>query len=108
MSGYAALTRPTNYCVAADRLPLIGGVPLGDVLGETPGATSARLDQPRFVPRQPGLYVFTALASRGVAGSALGAEIAAAVVSRAPCPVEASLLDAVVAGRFASRAARRR
>lgn len=91
-------------CVAVDRLPLIGGVPLA---GPSLDA-DARLDQPRFVPRAPGLFAFTALASRGVVWSALGAEIAAAAIGGAPCPVEASLLDAVDPGRFASRAARRR
>ncbi len=92
-------------CVTADRLPLIGGVP-DDMLPNT--IAGQRLDQPRFMPRVPGLHVFTALASRGVTWSALGAEITAALICGAPCPVEASLLDAVDAARFASRAARRR
>ena len=91
-------------CVAEDRLPLIGGVP---ALAATEGGVAQRLDQPRFVPRLPGLHVYAALASRGVTWSALGAEIAAAVISGAPCPVEADLLDAVDAARFASRGARR-
>ena len=87
-------------CVAPDRLPVIGAV--ADVR-----AQATRLDQPRFVPRVPGLYVFTALASRGITWAALGARIVASQISGAPCPVEASLLDAVDAARFASRHARR-
>jgi tRNA 5-methylaminomethyl-2-thiouridine biosynthesis bifunctional protein len=88
-------------CVADDRLPLIGGVPAPQRLQE-PGI---RLDQPRFVPRTPGLFVFSALASRGISWAALGAQSLASLISGAPCPLEASLLDAVDAGRFVSRAA---
>ena len=84
---------------AADRLPVIGAVPDTD-LGQ------ARLDQPRFVPRQPGLFVFTALGSRGITWSALGAQLLASWVTGAPAPVEASLLDAVDPARFVSRRAR--
>ncbi len=90
-------------CVADDRLPLIGAVPDWQAL-RTPGL---RLDQPRFVPRTPGMYVFTALASRGITWSALGAHSLASLISAGPSPLEASLLDAVDAGRFVARAARR-
>ena len=69
-------------------------------------AASRRLDQPRFVPRRPGLYVFTALGSRGIAQAALGGEILAAGLTGAPVPAPASLLDALDPGRFIARAAR--
>lgn len=89
--------------VARDRLPLIGGVPDFDA-----AATMARSpDQPRFVPRKPGLFVFTALASRGIAWSSLGAEVLASWICGSPCPLEASLVDAVDPARFGVRAARR-
>jgi tRNA 5-methylaminomethyl-2-thiouridine biosynthesis bifunctional protein len=87
-------------CRSRDGLPLIGAVPLPDA------ATDAV--QTRFVPRQPGLFVFTALASRGITWAALGARLVAAWVAGTPAPVEASLLEAVDAARFAVRAARRR
>ncbi len=87
-------------CSAADRLPMIGAVP-------DPAAQGARLDQPRFVPRLPGLYVFTALGSRGITWSALGAQVLASCVTGAPAPVSASLLDAIDPARFVSRAVRR-
>ena len=94
-----------------DRLPLIGAVPLAAVgagLGlEVDGQTSPRPDQPRFAPRAPGLFVFTALGSRGIAGSSLGAQVLAAAITGAPMPLEADLLDAVDPARFASRAFRR-
>jgi tRNA 5-methylaminomethyl-2-thiouridine biosynthesis bifunctional protein len=85
---------------AADRLPLIGAVP-------DTAASPQRLDQPRFVPRIPGLFVFTALGSRGIAWSALGARTLASWVTGAPAPMEASLIDAVDPARFVSREARR-
>ncbi|MES2099357.1 MAG: FAD-dependent 5-carboxymethylaminomethyl-2-thiouridine(34) oxidoreductase MnmC [Pseudomonadota bacterium] len=87
-------------CSASDRLPVIGAVP-------DPAARGARLDQPRFVPRLPGLYVFTALGSRGITWSALGAQVLASTVTGAPAPVSASLLDAIDPARFVSRALRR-
>ena len=87
-------------CSAADRLPVIGAVP-------DPAARGARLDQPRFVPRLPGLYVFGALGSRGITWSALGAQVLASSVTGAPSPIGASLLDAVDPARFVSRQLRR-
>jgi len=87
-------------CSAADRLPVIGAVP-------DPAAQGARLDQPRFVPRLPGLYVFTALGSRGITWSALGAQVLASCVTGAPAPIGASLLDAIDPARFVSRGVRR-
>jgi tRNA 5-methylaminomethyl-2-thiouridine biosynthesis bifunctional protein len=94
-----------------DRLPLIGPVPLaalGAELGvEIDAAASPRPEQPRFAPRAPGLFVFAGLGSRGIAGSALGAQVLAASITGAPMPLEADLLDAVDPARFASRAFRR-
>lgn len=86
-------------CSAADRLPVIGAVP-------DPAAQGERLEQPRFVPRLPGLYVFTALGSRGITWSALGAKVLASSVTGAPAPIGASLLDAIDPARFVSRRVR--
>ena len=95
--------------VTDDRLPLIGGVPAGHagVAERSPAAPQRRLDQPRWVPRVPGLYLYAGLGSRGIAWSALGAQIVAAWVSGAPAPVAAALLDAVDPGRLVARAVRR-
>jgi tRNA 5-methylaminomethyl-2-thiouridine biosynthesis bifunctional protein len=54
----------------------------------------------------PGLYVFTALASRGIAWSPLAARVIAASITGAPQPLEASLLDAIDPARFVARAIR--
>jgi tRNA 5-methylaminomethyl-2-thiouridine biosynthesis bifunctional protein len=88
--------------VSDDRLPLVGAVPAMTGL-----SMAARLDQPRMVPRVPGLFVFTALGSRGITWSALGAQVLASWVTGGPSPVEASLLDALDPARFIARDARR-
>ena len=92
---------------SADRLPLIGAVPLeaiGAALGlRADAATSPRPDQPRFAPRAPGLFAFIGLGSRGIAASALGGQVLASWVTGAPMPLEADLLDAIDPARFASR-----
>jgi tRNA 5-methylaminomethyl-2-thiouridine biosynthesis bifunctional protein len=85
-----------------DRLPLLGPVPDGDG-----AAGTRRWDQPRFVPRQAGLYVFTALGSRGITQATLAAEALASWLTGDPMPLPASLLDALDVARFVARAVRR-
>lgn len=93
--------RTAFRCSAIDRLPLIGAVADHSALGAT------RSEQPRFAPRLPGLYVFSALGSRGITWSALGARVLASWISGAPMPLEADLVDAVDPARFVSRKRRR-
>lgn len=83
-----------------DRLPLLG--PLPDL-----AAGGQAIDQPRRMPRQPGLWVFTALGSRGLTQAALGAEVLASWLTGDPVPAPAALLDALDPARFATRAVRR-
>ncbi|HSW05794.1 FAD-dependent 5-carboxymethylaminomethyl-2-thiouridine(34) oxidoreductase MnmC [Aquabacterium sp.] len=85
----------------ADRLPLLGPVPLPG------GAAPTRADQPRFIERLPGLYVASGFGSRGITHAALAGEVLAAWITGAPMPVPASLLDAVDPARFAARSAAR-
>lgn len=92
--------------VSADRLPIIGAVPALDD-ARTNGPASSRLDQPRFVARAPGLFVFAALGSRGIATAALGSRLLAATITGAPSVVESDLIDAVDPARFLSRQFRR-
>lgn len=89
--------------VAADRLPVVGPVP--DLAATAAG--SPRIDQPRFAPRQQGLFVLSALASRGISWAPLAARVLAAQIAGAPWPLEASLSDAIDPARFAARRARR-
>ncbi len=97
--------------VTADRLPVIGAVPdvqaFADPRSRSSPRSSPRLDQPRFVPRLPGLFVFTGLGSRGITWCALGAQVLAASVAGAPVPLEARLIDAIDPARFSVRRARR-
>jgi tRNA 5-methylaminomethyl-2-thiouridine biosynthesis bifunctional protein len=92
--------------VARDRLPIIGAVP--DMLAlNTAEAGKSSFTRPAQVPRLPGLFVFTALASRGITWSALGAQALACSISGAPQVLESSLLDAIDPARFVTRAFRR-
>jgi tRNA 5-methylaminomethyl-2-thiouridine biosynthesis bifunctional protein len=88
--------------VAGDRLPIVGAVP------DLQAAVTRPIDQVRFVPRVPGLFVFTALGSRGITWSALGARVLASAITGAPAPLQSSLLDAIDPGRFAVRQVARR
>lgn len=85
--------------LSPDRLPLVGGVPLPDYQG--------RDDQPRLLPRMPGLVLCTALGSRGITWAALCGQVAAALLTGAPLPIEAGLLDAIDPARFRVRQARK-
>ena len=91
---------------AADRMPLIGPLPAVAAAGPWV-ASQPRLDQPRLVPRLPGVYVLSALGSRGLVQAALGGEVLASWITGAPVPAPASLLDAIDPARFIARAARR-
>jgi tRNA 5-methylaminomethyl-2-thiouridine biosynthesis bifunctional protein len=86
-----------------DRLPVIGPVPSEPSLL----AKLRRQDQPRFIHRAPGLFVLTALGSRGISSAPLAARIIAGMIVGAPLPVDSQLLDAVDAARFMARAARK-
>ena len=96
-----------------DRLPLLGPVPAlwaQGLIGHgppPPAVAAQRPVQPRLVPRRAGLYVFTALGSRGISHAALGGEVLAAWISGDPVPAPASLLDALDPARFIARTARR-
>jgi tRNA 5-methylaminomethyl-2-thiouridine biosynthesis bifunctional protein len=81
--------------LAPDRLPLVGGLPESGQQGRT--------DQPRLLPRLPGLVVCTAFASRGIGWAALCGQVAASQLTGAPAPLEASLLDAIDSARFLVR-----
>ena len=85
-------------CVAPDRLPLVGAVP--DLVAQHPAERLAD------VPRRSGLYVFTALGSRGICWSELCAQLLAAQMTGAPLPLEADLADALDPARLELRAQR--
>jgi tRNA 5-methylaminomethyl-2-thiouridine biosynthesis bifunctional protein len=92
--------------VSGDRLPIVGAVP--DLVAlNAEVARGRRFDQPRRVPRLPGLYVLTGLGSRGITWSPLAAQVLASSITGAPQPLEADLLDAIDPARFIARSMRR-
>ena len=84
-------------CVSNDRLPIIGAAP--DETIEGLGA-SIRL---QHAPRREGLYLFTALGSRGISWAVLGARLLAAQMHGAPLPLAASLAERLDPARFMQR-----
>ena len=85
----------------ADRLPIAGALPAAVL---EPGL---RKDQARLLPREPGLFVLSALGSRGLTLAPLLARLVAAQATGTPWPVEQDLADAVDPARWMVRAARR-
>ena len=86
---------------AADRLPLIGAVPMQ--LSHDEGALP---DQPRHWPRVPGLFVASGFGSRGLTWAPLAGRLIAAWIADAPYPLPADVIDALDPARFATRQVR--
>lgn len=86
-------------CVSADRLPLIGALP---VTGAVPSGAQAR-----ELPRLDGLYGAFGYASRGLTWALLGGESIASALEGEPPPLEGDLADAIDPARFLLRRARR-
>jgi tRNA 5-methylaminomethyl-2-thiouridine biosynthesis bifunctional protein len=83
-----------------DRLPIAGALPCVHMpLGQ-------RMDQPRLLPRERGLFVLTALGARGLTLAPLLARLVAAQASGTPWPLEQDLADALDPGRWIVRSAR--
>jgi tRNA 5-methylaminomethyl-2-thiouridine biosynthesis bifunctional protein len=87
--------------VARDRLPVVGALP---ILQTTFGA---HVKFARHVPRESGLYVISALGSRGITWAARAGQTVAAWIAGAPLPLEESLVEAIDPARFAARELRR-
>lgn len=85
-------------CISSDRLPIIGAMP-----DEAAAAQPAPIDA-RAVPRQAGLYLFTALGSRGIGWAAVGARQLAADMAATPAPLPRSLSSRIDPARFVLRA----
>ena len=84
-----------------DRLPIAGAVPAAAM------PPAQRLYQARWLPREPGLFVLTALGARGLTLAPLLGELIAAQATHDAWPLEQGLADAVDPGRWLVRAARR-
>ena len=99
--GSALGGRASRRVHTPDRLPLIGPAPRADL------APHARRDQPRFIPRHPGLFIIGALGSRGLIWAPLAARLLCGWLDASPMPLEADLLDALDPCRWWVRQSRR-
>ncbi len=87
---------------ATDRMPIVG--PMPGTCPERGHRPPLRLDD---VAREPGLFVMTALGSRGLTWGPLAAMALASWMGGTPMPLEARLRNAIDPGRWRVRAARR-
>jgi len=87
---------------SGDRLPIAGALPWS-AARMAPGR---RLDQARLLPREPGLFVLTALGARGLTLAPMLGRLVAAMATATPWPLEQDLADAVDPGRWIVRGAR--
>lgn len=85
-------------CASQDRLPLAGAVP-----SPAPLHPNAQL---HTLARWPGLWTLTALGSRGLTLSGLGAELVVARMLGEPWPLTRQQADALDPARFALKASR--
>jgi len=86
----------------ADRLPVAGAV----AAAPQPAASQRPATQARLVQRAPGLFVCTALGSRGATLAPLLGELIAAMACGTPWPLGQDLVDAIDPARALVRAAR--
>jgi tRNA 5-methylaminomethyl-2-thiouridine biosynthesis bifunctional protein len=99
-----------NLATVAKALPRLAERLAG---APTTGWAAVRAASPDYLPLAgavegaPGLYLFTALGSRGFTLAPLLGEHLAALILNAPSPLAAPLADLVDPARFARRAARR-
>lgn len=97
-------------CASLDRLPLVGAVPDGEALRSLMAQPASRRHglSLQDAPRHPGLFMLTALGSRGITLTAWCArQLAAAMDTEASSEVEGDLLRAIDPARFAWKQARR-
>ncbi|MCB2016895.1 MAG: FAD-dependent oxidoreductase [Hydrogenophaga sp.] len=99
-------------CASLDRIPLLGAVPDVPAMNEWMRAAGHRRSRSAVseTPRLPGLFLFTALGSRGLTLSHWGGEWLAAHINGEPSPLgegDQDLERAFDPARFAWRLARR-
>ena len=97
-------------CASLDRLPLVGALPDGEALQALMAQAGARRGRVplKDTPRQAGLYMLTALGSRGLTLAHWCANrLAAQMEGESASDDEADLLQAIDPARFAWKLARR-
>jgi tRNA 5-methylaminomethyl-2-thiouridine biosynthesis bifunctional protein len=99
-------------CASLDRLPLVGAMPDVQALQQSMDVAGKRRGRLALedAPRQPGLYLLTALGSRGLSLAHWCASLLAGQIddgSAAETPIEPDLIRALDPARFAWKLARR-
>lgn len=98
----AARTRPSGWAalraMTPDRLPIVGALPAAHA-----GSSVATAGSVEKIPRTNGLYALLGFGARGLAWSALCAELLACQISGEPLPLEADLAHAIDPARFLLR-----
>lgn len=100
VSGHVALR-----CTSADYLPVAGFVPDRAAFIErfAPLAKRRRQVIPEHAPATAGLYILSALGSRGLTAAPLCAELIASAITAEPAPLPRYLHQAVAPARFLHR-----
>ena len=96
-------------CASLDRLPLVGAVPHAQALSDHMAAAGSRRGRVPLgdTPRHSGLYLLSALGSRGITLAHWCAGLLAAQMDGEATQVEPDLVAALDPARFAWRQARR-
>jgi tRNA 5-methylaminomethyl-2-thiouridine biosynthesis bifunctional protein len=96
-------------CASLDRLPLAGAVPHTHALWQRQEGRKDRHSRSSLadVPRVPGLFMLSALGSRGITLAHWCAQVVASRIDASPLAFDADLLAAIDPARFAWKQARR-
>jgi tRNA 5-methylaminomethyl-2-thiouridine biosynthesis bifunctional protein len=94
-------------CASLDRLPLVGAVPNNNALLRLKGTRRRHLPSLADAPREPGLYMLSAMGSRGITLAHWCAKLLASQLQGEPCNTDQDLVAAIDPARFAWRQARR-
>ena len=100
-----ATPRASVRCTTPDQMPVVGAVPdWGFYAGAYDGLrTGRRVGHTHFYPpaqSRPGLFILTALGSRGLVTAPYAAAILAAEITGAPMPADRAVIEAVHPARF--------
>lgn len=90
-------------CAIRDHLPMVGSLPDHAATLSTYQQLAQQQYHPESVPaapQWPGVYLLSALGSRGICSAPLAAEVLAAQISGEPQPLDKPTLDALQPNRF--------
>lgn len=94
-------------CASLDRLPLVGAVPDSHTLHQLKGTRRRYMPSLADLPREPGLYMLSAMGSRGITLAHWCARLLGSQMQGESFDAEPDLIAAIDPARFAWRQARR-